>query len=157
MNEHKYELLSNFDIIELADLMGINLIDVVSKDKLLSLPVTNGGYVINLDNLDGQGTHWVALWIENNDAVYFDSFGSPPPLSVIKFCKRKNFIESDYIIQNINQVACGYYCLAFLHYFTFNKHKNNRYKLNLFIKPYDLENSHQNDNILQEYLKTVKI
>jgi len=156
MNQ-QYELLSNFDIIDLADLMGVNLVGVYAKDELLRQNKLNGGYVINLDDLNGPGTHWVALWIENNDAIYFDSFGQIAPLSVIKFCKRLNFIHSDFIIQNINQVACGYYCLAFLHFMNKYKHKNNTYILNLFIKPFDLDDTTENDNILQDYLKNVKI
>ena len=32
-------------------------------------------YVINLDEYADVGTHWIALYTLNNDAVYFDSFG----------------------------------------------------------------------------------
>lgn len=149
-----YELLSNYDIIELADEMNINLIGVFAKDKLNNVPVQNGGYVINLDNSTGGGTHWVGFYIDGNDAIYFDSFGSVPPLSVERFCRNKKFIHSDFIIQNLNQEACGYYQLAFLHYMTYSKHKNSRYKLNNFIKPFDLDDTTQNDNILQNYLFT---
>ena len=35
----------------------------------------SGGYIINLDEYDDTGTHWVAIY--NN--VYFDSFGVYPP------------------------------------------------------------------------------
>lgn len=147
-----YELLSNYDIIELAKAMGINLIGVFPKNTLKNVPIQNGGYVINLDDDDGAGTHWVGFYIQGNDAIYFDSFGQVPPLSVIKYCKNKKFIHSNFIIQNLNQVACGYYQLAFLHYMTNSKLKNSRYKLNKFIKPFDLEDTTQNDNILQQYL-----
>lgn len=149
----KYELLSNFDIIELSNIMSINLVGVFAKDELLKVPLSNGGYVINLDDLEGDGTHWVGLFIHNNDAVYFDSFGQVPPKSVIKYCENKHFIHSDYIIQDIDQDSCGYYQLAFLHYMTNSKNKNSRYKLNLFIKPFDLDDTTQNDRILQNYLK----
>ena len=153
-----YDLLSNFDIIELADEMNINLIGVFAKDNLKNVPIQNGGYVINLDDSTGQGTHWTGFYIDGNNAIYFDSFGQVPPLSVERYCRNKNFIHSDFIIQNLNQVACGYYQLAFLHYMTNSKHKNSRYKLNNFIKPFDLDDTTQNDNILQDYLlKNVKI
>ena len=35
----------------------------------------DGAYVITLDEYSDIGTHWVALWADNNDVTYFDSFG----------------------------------------------------------------------------------
>ena len=32
-------------------------------------------YIINLDEYFGIGTHWVALYVKNNDITFFDSFG----------------------------------------------------------------------------------
>ena len=46
---------------------------VYSRDNL---PKTkNGGYIINLDENSYIGTHWVALYVQNNNVTYFDSFG----------------------------------------------------------------------------------
>ena len=36
--------------------------------------VKDRGYVINLDDKNCKGTHWVSLFIYKNLAVYFDSF-----------------------------------------------------------------------------------
>ena len=36
----------------------------------------------------GNGTHWMALKIENKDCVYFDSYDMLPPEEIITFCKR---------------------------------------------------------------------
>ena len=41
---------------------------VYSRDNLPN--IKDGAYVINLDI----GTHWAALWGDNNDVTYFDSF-----------------------------------------------------------------------------------
>ena len=35
----------------------------------------NGAYVINLDEYADVGTHWIALFCNRNEIVYFDSFG----------------------------------------------------------------------------------
>ena len=35
----------------------------------------NGAYIINLDEYANIGTHWIALFCEKNEIVYFDSFG----------------------------------------------------------------------------------
>ena len=42
-----------------------------------NLPKTikKGAYVINLDEYENTGTHWVALFVKPKCAVYFDSFG----------------------------------------------------------------------------------
>ena len=32
-------------------------------------------YVINLDEYESIGTHWIVLYVNNNNLTYFDSFG----------------------------------------------------------------------------------
>ena len=34
-----------------------------------------GAYIISLDDYCDIGTHWIALYVQNNDVTYFDSFG----------------------------------------------------------------------------------
>ena len=46
---------------------------VYSRDNLPK--IEDGTYVINLDEYSDIGTHWVALWVNNNDVTYLDSFG----------------------------------------------------------------------------------
>ena len=47
---------------------------VYSRDNLSK--IKDGAYVINLDEYSDIGTHWVALYVQNNNNVtYFDSFG----------------------------------------------------------------------------------
>lgn len=152
------ELLSNFDIIELCKMFNINLISCLSKDLLKTIKPQNGSYVINLDDSDSAkgGTHWVALFIDKNTACYFDPFGILPPTEVKHFCKNKVLTFSKDQIQNYKQQSCGYYCLAFLHFMTKHIKQNINVKtiLNIFLKPFDLDNTPINDNILQKYLKT---
>ena len=31
-------------------------------------------YIINLDEYESIGTHWIALFVNDNDVTYFDSF-----------------------------------------------------------------------------------
>ena len=47
---------------------------VFSRDNLPN-SIKNGAYVINLDEYHDIGTHWVALYVNNKIAIYFDSFG----------------------------------------------------------------------------------
>ena len=46
---------------------------VYSRDNLTK--IKDGAYIINLDEYSDIGTHWVALYVNNNDVTYFDSFG----------------------------------------------------------------------------------
>ena len=46
---------------------------VYSRDNLQK--VKDGAYIINLDEYSDIGTHWVALYVQNNDVTYFSSFG----------------------------------------------------------------------------------
>ena len=47
---------------------------VYSRDNLQE-KIKNGAYIINLDEYSDIGTHWVALYVYNDDVTYFDSFG----------------------------------------------------------------------------------
>ena len=47
--------------------------EVYSRDNLLR--TTDGAYIINLDEFSEIGTHQIALYVQNNNVTYFDSFG----------------------------------------------------------------------------------
>ena len=62
---------------------------IYSRDNLLK--VKNGAYVTNLDEYSDIGTHWVALYVHNNDATYFNSFGVEHiPKEIKAFINNKN-------------------------------------------------------------------
>ena len=46
---------------------------VYSRDNLQK--IKDGAYIMTLDEYSDIGTHWVALYLQNNDVIYFDSFG----------------------------------------------------------------------------------
>ena len=63
--------------------------------KRLGSAVKNGAYVINLDEYHDIGTHWVALYVNNKIAIYFDSFGVEHiPKEIIKFINHKKIITN---------------------------------------------------------------
>ena len=65
---------------------------VFSRDNLPN-NIKNGAYVINLDEYHDIGTHWVALYVYNKTAIYFDSFGVEHiPKEIIKLVARKIII-----------------------------------------------------------------
>ena len=54
---------------------------------------------MNLDEYSNVGTHWIALWI-NNNATYFDSFSVEHiPEEIKKFIGNKSIIANIFRIQ----------------------------------------------------------
>ena len=47
---------------------------VYSRDNLPKM-IKNGAFVTTLDEYANVGTHWIALYVKNNEVIYFDSFG----------------------------------------------------------------------------------
>ena len=47
---------------------------VYSRDNLPN-KIKDEACAINLDEYSDIGTHWIALYVKNNVATYFDSFG----------------------------------------------------------------------------------
>ena len=46
---------------------------VYSKNNLPK--IKDETYIINLDEYESRGTHWIALYVNAENAIYFDSFG----------------------------------------------------------------------------------
>ena len=68
---------------------------VYSRDNLPD-KIKDCSYIINLNEYSDIGTHWVALYVSNNDVTYFDSFGVEHISKEIKkFISNKN-IKSKY-------------------------------------------------------------
>ena len=88
---------------------------VFSRDNLQKRK--DGAYIINLDEYSDTGTHWVALWANNNNVTYFDSFGVDHILKEIKeFVKNENIRTNIFRIQAYDSVKCGYFCIGFILY-----------------------------------------
>ena len=77
--------------------------------------VKDGTYVINLDDYKSIGSHWIALYVYNNNITYFDSFGVEHfPKEIKKFIGNKNIITNIYRIQAYDSMMCGYFCIGFI-------------------------------------------
>ena len=63
------------------------------------------------------GTSWVALWANNNNVTYFDSFGVEHiPKEIIKFIENRNIKTNIFRIQAYDSIMCGYFCIAFINF-----------------------------------------
>lgn len=78
-------------------------------------PLTNESAIINLDDKDGPGTHWVAYRKRKNKVLYFDSFGNlKPPLELIEYFKPAKINYNYQRYQQFDTFICGHLCLKFL-------------------------------------------
>ena len=99
---------------------------VYSRDNLPKI-TKKVAYVINLDEYENTGTHWIALFIKTNEFIYFDSFGIKHiPKEINKFTRSKELgsavgsnkkIKANvFRIQAYDSIMCGYFCIVFINY-----------------------------------------
>ena len=122
----------------------------------MSNKIKKGAYIINLDEYENTGTHWVSLFIKPKYTVYFDSFGVEHILKEInKFIRSKelghaarNEIKSNiFRIQVYDSIMCGYFCIEFINYML--KGKTLLDYTNLF-SPNDFK---KNDRVIKRIFK----
>ena len=117
---------------------------VFSRNSLPKLK--NGEYVVNLDHSRNTGTHWIVIFMKNNEVIYFDSFGVEYiPKEIIKFIGNKNIKSNIFRIQDDHSIMCGYFCILFIEYVLNNKTLTDF--TNLF-SPWDFK---KNDEIIKIY------
>ena len=89
---------------------------VYSRDNLPRI-IKKGAYVINLDEYENTGTHWIALFAKTNEVMYFDSFGIEHiPKEINKFIGNKKIKANIFRIQAYDSIMCGYFCIEFINY-----------------------------------------
>ena len=113
---------------------------VYSRNNLPN-KIKKGAYVINLDEYENTGTHWLSLFVKPKYTVYFDSFGIEHiPKEINKFIR--NDIESNiFRIQAYDSIMCGYFCIEFINYMLKDK------------TLLDYTNLFSPNELLKEYLK----
>jgi len=158
----KFELLSNIDLQYYCKILKIPLVNILYKDLFKNIIPKEGCYIINLQSSDiGNGSHWTALYLTKNVAVYYDSFGLSLPRPILRFVRRLNInikiIYSVDQIQEINSIFCGWFCLYFLWFFSVlhKKCTNCGYLMNKHNSCFSLKNKHLNDRILRQLIKTI--
>jgi hypothetical protein len=120
-------MLNDEQIWELAERMNVPLVFCNFKDKLKNKKLKyNASYIVNMEDSvskDGKknpGSHYVCFQINKypngtKESIYFDSFGMPQPDTITEYVGGI-MPHNDKDIQSLMNSACGWYCLAFLHY-----------------------------------------
>ena len=121
-------MLNNTQLWDLAGRMNIPLTFVGFKDQLKDeILEYNKAYIINLDNefdeegSRNEGSHWTCFQMNKDEengkvkGIYMDSYGTIYPEAVKQFIG-KDIPYTTKDIQSLMGNACGFFCLAFLHY-----------------------------------------
>lgn len=149
-------MTSNIELIDICNQNGIKLTNVIMSNELKDIKKKKELYlIINLQDINKIGSHWVSLIKRNNQYLYFDSFGVIPDVYILKYKGKHKVGYSNYIIQDMQSVECGIFCIAFLHYIQNNKGKI--YDVyNDFINLFEHQ-TNKNDIILKKYIANNKI
>ena len=84
----------------------------VSSRNNLPKKIKDGAYVIDLDEYADIGTHWIALFCNRSEIVYFDNFGVEHVTEEIKkFVRNKNIITNIFRVQGNNSVMSDTFAL----------------------------------------------
>ena len=142
--------LTNFEITEyFKDKKRFN--GIYSRNNLLKLK--KGAYVINLDHIKNTGTHWVVIFVQEDEVIYFDSFGVEYiPKEIMEKIEHsslgnKNIKTSIFRIQDNISIMRGCFCILFIEYMLNNKTLTDF--TNLF-SPWNFE---KNDDIIKRYFQ----
>ena len=122
----------------------------VCVSSRINLPkkIKDGAYVINLDEYADVGTHWIALFCNRNEIVYFDSFGvEHVPKEIKEFIGNKNIKTNISRVQANDSVMCGLFCIGFIDFMLADK------KLTDCTSLFSPHNFKKNDDIILSYFK----
>ena len=112
--------LTNFEIKEYYE--NEPRFNVVYSRDNLPKTIKKGAYIINLDECTDVGTNWIALYVKNNEVIYFDSFSvEHVPKEIKRFSGHKDIKTNILRIQADNSVMCGYFCTGFIDFMCANK------------------------------------
>ena len=76
---------------------------VHSRDNLQK--IKDGAYIMNFDEYSNIGTHWVALYLQNNNVIYFDFFGGEHiPKEIRTFISHKDIETNIFRIQAYDSI-----------------------------------------------------
>lgn len=102
---------STYDLIDLANMIGLKGLKIGPKNIDMS---KDGPYILNIDDLDGSGTHWIGFYRRGKDIQYFDPFGLEPLYEVLNLPGIKNIEYNSEEVQSRKSSTCGIWCLYVL-------------------------------------------
>ena len=119
---------TNIELIDLAkdltipnfycickDELNARFIDPMDQCPTETIPIN---IIVNLNDFDNiVNGHWCLCFINDDQKVYYLSFGDPIPNQVKDFMMKvddRKILSSNFQIQNFNTDTCGLYCILIL-------------------------------------------
>jgi hypothetical protein len=125
-----------------------NFLGVFARDTLPRRVDGQAGLIVNTDTRTQVGSHWIAIYVdENSYGQFFDSFGLPPFLDeFLKFlyCNCEEHFFNNVPLQCDECITCGLYCCVFL------AARFNGYSYPDFISKFT-GNRYTNDDLVKRY------
>ena len=110
--------------------------------------IKDGAYVTNLDEYADVGPHWIALFCNRNEIVYFDRFGDEHiPEEIKEFIRNINIKANIFRVQENDSVMCGYFCIGFIDFMLAGK------KLTDYTNLFSAHDFKKSDDIILSYFK----
>ena len=107
--------------------------------------IKDGAYI---DEYTDVGTHWITLFCNRSEIVYFDTFGvEHVPEETEEFIGNKNIRANIFRVQANNSILCGYFCIGFIDFMLTGE------KITDFTSSFSRYNFKKNDNIILSYFK----
>lgn len=111
------DIYNYVQLLHIPHFMGVKM-----RDELPSTPRVRECGILNLNTHLQSGSHWTC-WLKNGgERYYFDSYGEPPPLELLKYLKSVKEIAEDLpairicaiTVQHDESTECGSLCLYVL-------------------------------------------
>ena len=107
MYKHQISTILSLDFKTKSQFRGVFAMDKLPTRK-------KGCYVINTDDHDEPGSHWVAVFDDGENVEYMDSYGHPPLDARCLNFLGDTFSFNTVRLQQQYSNACGFYCVYFL-------------------------------------------
>lgn len=113
-------------IISRNPITSSNFLGVCPSDNMIHSRTMPYSFISNTDRHDQKGSHWNAWFVDINGIVnFFDSFGRSPrdtmfPQSYRSYVKNKRFRYNPKILESLNGITCGHFCVFMLYYRSLN-------------------------------------
>ena len=120
-NEHILPATYNVDLIEYLKKYdgknGYHFAGVIMKNEINRIEIHDKMFmIVNYDNSNQQGSHWVAVVKNGNDVMHFGSYGIPPLRQIKGKFSKYQIYYNDRPVQMTDSSICGYLCLNFIEF-----------------------------------------
>lgn len=149
-------MTTNIQLEHMASRYGVPNFKCIMNDEINEERVIpqEANWILNLEDSNTNGSHWVALLVRNDEKAYIDSFGCVPSMQVTAFLHKSpsKYMWNNKIIQNLASVQCGLFSLGAMIY----AHHHRNMPLHECVDDYcDLfsDDTKKNDKIIKSFFQ----